>query len=413
MCVGCQLYRFTTYQAISCGICSRVSSKTPRLNSLTSLRYLAAAAVIVTHVNPFFLTSHVQRAATAYWYIGVAFFFMLSGFVLTWSCSRQRAQTFWWNRFSRVWPLQMTMMIAVYALLWRGVSHPSSAVGWILQPLLLQAWDPNGNVHSGGNGVTWSLSCEFFFYAMFPLLIAVIRHLRARGLLLTAAGVLAAQALVPAVVGQHVSAATYGWLFFYFPAYQIGEFILGMLLARAVMLGLRFRRPPLGYLAGWGWFAAWVAVSAGYTLSHHGAGIPRPFATLLVMPAFALLLVAGASADLAGRARLMSSWLPVKLGEWSFALYLVPAVVAKYTIFAGWPSRHSGAGYMLAYIALCTMAAAVAHYALEKPAERWLRAGMPGSRRRGSGRPASGPGGPDDWKRPGRHRVAPVAALPE
>ena len=75
-----------------------MSRKTVRLNSLTSLRYFAAAAVVVTHVNPFFLTSALQREATAYWYVGVSFFFMLSGFVLTWSCSWQSAPPFWWNR---------------------------------------------------------------------------------------------------------------------------------------------------------------------------------------------------------------------------------------------------------------------------------------------------------------------------
>lgn len=386
-----------------------MTSKTPRLNSLTSLRYLAAMAVVVTHVNPYYLTSHVQQVAVAYWYIGVAFFFLLSGFVLTWSCSRQRVATFWWNRFSRIWPLQMTMMIVVYVLLWHFEPHPSTALGWILQPLLLQAWDPSTNVHSGGNGITWSLSCEFFFYAMFPLLVAGIMRLRARGLTVTAAGVVAAEALIPALVGHHVSSATYEWLFFYFPGYRIGDFILGMLLARAFVLGLRFRRPAAGYLAGWAWFAAWVAAATEFQLSHHHA-IPRPFVTLMVMPAFALLLTAGASADMAGRARLMNTRLAVTLGEWSFALYLVHPLLASYAARHAWLPRHGGAGYLLVFIAGCTAAAAVAHYVLEKPVEKWLRARMPGSRRP--------PGGPADAKdvrhpsRPGRHRAAPAAPLP-
>lgn len=351
--------------------------KTPRLNSVTSLRYPAAAAVVVTHVNPYYLTAHDQKIATAYLYIGVSFFYLLSGFVLTWSCSRQRAGVFWWNRVSRIWPLQLTMMVVVYVLLWNSEPRPSSPLGWVLQALLLQAWDPNTNVHSGGNGVTWSLSCELFFYAMFPLLVAGIRRLRARGLALTAVGVLATEALVPTVVAGHVSSATYQWLFFYCPAYRIGEFILGMVLARAFARGMRFRRPSVGYLLGWAWFAGWVVVVTEYTLRHHGDTVPRPYATLLVLPAFVLLVVAGASSDMAGRTRLMGNWLLIKLGEWSFALYLVHALLAWYTSRQDWLPRYGGVGYLLVFIALSTAVAAVPHYVLEKPADRWLRARTP------------------------------------
>lgn len=365
-------------------------STSPRLNSLTSLRYLAAAAVVVTHVNPYFLTSHRQLVATAYWYVGVSFFFVLSGFVLTWSCTWQPAGKFWWNRFSRIWPLQMTMMIIAYVFLWDYERHPTSPLGWILQPFLLQGWDNNPNVYAGGNGPTWSLSCEFFFYAMFPLVIIGVRRLRARGLAVTAAAAIAVMAAVPAVVGPHVSAATYGWLFFYLPAYRFGEFLLGMLLAQAAALGLRLR-PALGYLAGWALFAAWVIGVTSYTIDHHGAVVARPFATLLVIPAFVLLLLAGASADLSGRARVLSAWLPVKLGEWSFALYMVHDLLVAWVTNHGW-LRHAGApgglGLMLVFLAICTVAALVAHYVLEKPVERWLRARGPGGPRRRAARPA-------------------------
>jgi peptidoglycan/LPS O-acetylase OafA/YrhL len=47
---------------------------------------------------------------------------------------------------------------------------------------------------------------------------------------------------------------------------------------------------------------------------------------------------------------------------------------------------------MLVFVALCTVVAAVAHYAIEKPAERWLRARGPGRRatRDGAPPPAAG-----------------------
>jgi peptidoglycan/LPS O-acetylase OafA/YrhL len=400
-----------------------MSSKTPRLNSLTSLRYIAAAAVVVTHVNPYFLTSATQRQAAAYWYVGVSFFFALSGFVLTWSCSRQPARPFWWNRFSRIWPLQASVMIIVYACLWDYATHPPNAVGWILQPFLLQGWDPNPAVYAGGNGPTWSLSCEFFFYAMFPLLVLVVRRLGPRGLAISAAVVLAVMGLVPALVGSHVSAATYTWLFYYLPAYRIGEFIIGMLLARAVQLGLRFRRASVGYVLGWVWVAAWVVFTTWCSRAQHDP-VARPFAALLVLPGFVLLVAAGASADLAGRARLMKAWLPVKLGEWSFALYLVQdgiiSVLTRHLTLSK-PELALGGWLLLAFTAACTVVAAAAHYAIEKPAERWLRARGPGRRApRDSRRPPEAgdrPPGPGDrplehaWTGP-RHRRTRVPPEP-
>jgi peptidoglycan/LPS O-acetylase OafA/YrhL len=355
------------------------------LNSLTSLRYLGAAAVVVTHVNPYFLTSLWLRAATAYWYVGVSFFFVLSGFVLTWSCSRQPATSFWWNRFSRIWPLQMTMMVVAYVFLWDIERHPSGPLGWILQPFLLQGWDPDPNVYAGGNGPTWSLSCEFFFYAMFPLVVMGVRQLRARGIATAAAAIIVVMIAVPAAVGPHVSPQTYVWLFFYLPGYRFGEFLIGMLLARAVSLGLRFPRPSIGYLLGWTWFLLWNVEVSRYTMSHHGNSMARPFATMLVLPCFALLLIAAASADLSHRSRLMSSWLPVRLGEWSFALYMVHDPLVAVVTHHGWlksSSELTSFGYMLVFIAGCTLVAIGAHYLLEKPVERWLRRRAPGRGKR-------------------------------
>lgn len=268
------------------------------------------------------------------------------------------------------------MMVVAYVFLWDIELHPGSLLGWVLQPFLLQGWDPAPNVYAGGNGPTWSLSCEFFFYAMFPLVIMGVRRLRARGIATAAAAVIVVMIAIPAAVGPHVSPQTYTWLFFYLPGYRFGEFLIGMLLARAVSLGLRFPRPSIGYLLGWAWFLLWDVEVSRYTMSHHGTSMARPFAAMFVLPCFVLLLIAAASADLSHRARLMRSWLPVRLGEWSFALYMVHDPLVALITHHGWlksSGESTGFGYMLIFIAGCTLAAVGAHYLVEKPVERWLR----------------------------------------
>jgi peptidoglycan/LPS O-acetylase OafA/YrhL len=345
------------------------------------MRYFAALAVVITHVNPHYVASHLLRDGAYYGFVGVSFFYLLSGFVLTWSCSTQAPTQFWWNRFSRVWPLMATMMVAAYLFFWQLEKHPSGPFGYSLQAFLLQSWDPNPRVYAGGDGPVWSLSCEMFFYTMFPLIVLAVRRMRARGLVLTAAAVIAAMTIAPIAAGPHVSPSTYMWLFFYLPGYRIGEFIIGMLVARAVALGLRFKYPSIGYLLGCAGLAVWIIGITRYTLSHNGTALQRPFVALLAMPCFVLLLFAGASADLGGRTRVFGMWLPVRLGEWSFALYLVHPLTAAVVGTHHWlvaTTAAGGFGYLAVFLVATTAVAAAAHYALEKPVERWLRRHYPG-----------------------------------
>ena len=188
----------------------------------------------------------------------------------------------------------------------------------------------------------------------------------------------AALALAPAVAAAfRPSPATFEWLFFYLPGYRIGEFIIGMLLARAVRLGLRIRYPSLGYLAALAGLALWAWGIADATVRDHGTNMGRPWVALLALPSLALLVLAGASADLGGTARLLRRRLPVLLGTWSFALYLVHDVLSFLVSEHGWLSadgQPGGVGDLLAFIACAIALAALAHYAIERPAERWLRA---------------------------------------
>src|SRR4051794_14010227 len=58
--------------------------RTLTLPSLTSLRFFAAALVVLVHAGSFFPS---LRGITEHGTVGVSFFFLLSGFILTWSAS--------------------------------------------------------------------------------------------------------------------------------------------------------------------------------------------------------------------------------------------------------------------------------------------------------------------------------------
>src|SRR5262245_14988195 len=76
-----------------------------RVESLTGLRWLAAFGVFLSHVNVF-LPLPFTKGLFGLGVSGVTFFFVLSGFVLTWTMTRDdTAGYFFGRRFARIWPM--------------------------------------------------------------------------------------------------------------------------------------------------------------------------------------------------------------------------------------------------------------------------------------------------------------------
>jgi peptidoglycan/LPS O-acetylase OafA/YrhL len=353
-----------------------------RLGSLTGMRFFAALPVVLIHVGGGFVRAPWINTANGFGYIGVSFFFLLSGFVLTWSCAAQPARRFWWLRVARVWPAQLLMAVVAMTLLARQEAIPGP-IGKGAEILLLQAWSTNQQVYYGGNGVSWSLSAEMFFYLLFPLAVIPLKRLGGRGLAITAAATLAVLAAAPLIASaNHMPGYLYSWAFFVFPPYRFGEFLLGMILARAMMRGMRLPAPALLALAatlglaGEIWGMTW-ATMGGYAFQ-------RPFVALMVLPMFALLLAAGVTVDLRERRWWLNSWPLLRLGEWSFALYLVHKPTYLLTSRWHWWDNTGGLSALLAFvefIALAVTVAAALHYLVEKPVAKRLR-GVPVGRSR-------------------------------
>jgi peptidoglycan/LPS O-acetylase OafA/YrhL len=107
-------------------------------------------------------------------------------------------------------------------------------------------------------------------------------------------------------------------------------------------------------------------------------GIPvvRPLVALLAIPYFAALLTASATRDTQPGGWWLGSAPLRRLGDWSFALYLVHAPAMVLTARFGWwdnPGGPEGLAYLLAFLALVIAASAALHHLVEKPVERRLR----------------------------------------
>ncbi|WP_244888811.1 acyltransferase family protein [Streptomyces purpureus] len=364
-----------------------------RLPSLTGLRFFAALAVFAFHAT--FDNLFADRAVGerfAFWlgsagWVGVSFFFVLSGFLLTVSARpKDTARAFWRRRLVKIYPSHLAAGLLALVLMWLTGRQITDV--WE-NLLLVQVWVPDVTVILSVNPVSWSLACEAVFYLAFPLLLRGVRRLGPAGLVRAAATLAAAVGAMPALAALlteggpdmgwlPVSEDRY-WFLLAFPPVRALEFVLGMVMARIVTAG-RYRGPGMAL--------SLALLAAAYLTALH-APIEYSFAALTLLPVTAVICAA-ARQDRSG----VRSWLhrPLLqyLGACSFAFYLLHRLVQFYGHHALGPTRTFPTLTAFALIAASAvvtgLAAHLMHTRLEIPLmRRYARPRRPGRRRGGVG----------------------------
>ena len=155
---------------------------------LTFTRFIAAILIVLFHfgrnTTPFNNTaiSSIIGLAPA----GVSYFFLLSGFILSSVYYKKSEEInkkqYYLKRFVRIYPVYLLALIILigFLLLTKQVVDIKAV---FLQIFLLQAWFP-GFIKTL-NIPSWSLSVEAFFYLLFPFLIANLKQIRKKWLLIS------------------------------------------------------------------------------------------------------------------------------------------------------------------------------------------------------------------------------------
>src|SRR5215813_8173610 len=357
-----------------------------RLEALTTLRFLAALHVILFHLK-------VEGMLTGgpWWYqnfsgigyIGVNFFFVLSGFILVYTYAGKGldSRKFWRARFARIYPayilsLCVTAPFFLFALRYLNIpffawSERHLAFAALLTLSLLQAWIPQGALT--WNPVCWSLSVEAFFYALFPSLLRRVREYSIRMLLLgIAAFSLISLSISLAYILLHPDGAskvnssevTLFWksVLSFNPLVRFPEFIVG------ILTGLLFLRVKVRHRLGSVCIVSGSAVIV--LISALAARIPNPLISAgFFSPAFAAIIFGVAQQP--RWTRFMALRPFVLLGEASYSLYLLHSFVMT-KAFKEMPYLPHGIR-----VALCVAAAIgaslVSYELFEEPARRFLR----------------------------------------
>lgn len=375
-------------------------STVQKLHALTSLRFLAAGAIIAMHCGGHFgLPADMNRAGRLPLYLGVSFFFVLSGFILTYVYPRMESPSaygrFLWARFARIWPCHVfafgLMIVALISngagpsVLWRR----GRALSTLANLGLVHSWVPVKLFYLAPNAPSWSVATEFGFYLAFPFLLWRLEKnwpVKLAACLLTAVGLIVycQRAGVPYEASSGITA---NGLLYMHPVARLFEFCVGMVTAsfwRRYSPKLQLDRIPgtlievaiLAALATnvyfWTEISNWIIVRTG----------AHPMAAIWLAPGVtcfgfaALIFVSALERGWLTRA---ISWRGfVFLGEISYAAYLMHwpllglafdnrAVLAKY------PDTVVLLGYIGAVLATST----ASWYFVEAPARKFLLGLLP------------------------------------
>jgi peptidoglycan/LPS O-acetylase OafA/YrhL len=365
------------------------------IKALSGLRIVAALWVVLFHFRPL-----LEQAAPGFrsaWAPvldngaqGVDLFFILSGFVLTWSYLDRMGQAwstrttvrFLWLRLARVWPVYLVTLhlAAAWIIFTLHVGHvPSPAVdqltpgNYLRQLLLVQLWVEPFFDGTSWNGPAWSISAEWLAYLLFGAIVLVVFRIaqvtRSRGLLVLAVAASLPPALLLLASGEFYT--PWSWL-----PRIVMQFIAGALACAAV----RKLRPSDRARQASGYVSivlVAVIVAVLYLVDAHPVDKIRDAAGLvdiLFVPLVVALAIGAGSLPL-----LLSTRPMVYLGHISFGLYMVHEIVHtvwNWTVMqfeivlvpALW-AKLVVAGLVL----IALLAAVVLYHLVEEPARLWMR----------------------------------------
>ncbi len=367
----------------------------PHLPALTGLRFAAALLVVVHHFGLYDRYSAHRSLYDAFLgagSAGVDLFFVLSGFILTYTYStahgsfRGSKRAYYVGRIARIYPVYLLAWgIALPPFLRSGPSHVVTTLATNLT--LLQSWLPWAWAATD-NPPSWSLSVEALFYALLPFIVPLVGQLTRGGrlqlwLMLLAcwiAGVALPVLCDPALLAAHgpVSAGIADQVAWRDPLVRLPQFLLGMCVARLYIARL-YAATKLANKRPWRWAALTSLLACGLLVVALAGSAALPDVLLhqgLVAPLAGLLLYALAP-QRGPLAAVLSHPRLLVLGESSYALYILHEPLWAWLVGStGGLVAENGPraiAFFGLYLLLAVGSSVAVYRLLERPARRWLR----------------------------------------
>ncbi len=304
-------------------------------------------------------------------YLAVQTFFILSGFVM----ARTYANARWGGkdllnygaaRLARIYPVYLLSLVVVAPFIIETMLKPATEAGRKATLLanyvfVLQGW--TGGLGVGWNTPAWSLSCEFFFYLLFPLVFPLLRNAGRR----VTAVVLAVSLITPVLLAH--SDVPWVWK----PIHHFSDFVAGIAAARIYgFLAPRMRQQ--------GFWLYLPAIVAGALLIVFPRVMDGTYGDLNTgLRPLNVLALAGFALGGGFTARLLSTQIADYLGKVSYSMYILHVPILWW--FGRWSMHASVFGVVhlspgaaaLLYLVLVIAVSALSFAWVEMPANRWIR----------------------------------------
>jgi peptidoglycan/LPS O-acetylase OafA/YrhL len=345
-----------------------------KIDALTSLRFFAAALIVVLHGTQVF--GHIEFTNHFAIFQAVGFFYVLSGFILAYTyegipLTRGALSKYGLSRAARVLPVHLFTALLAYVLIESARAPFHIAVTNLA---LLQAWIPGFDYSFSLNGVSWSISDEAFFYTLLPLLLVDLRRTWLRNAVISAL----MTAAVLYLARDSVDPAR-TWASYIFPLTRLVEFVVGVAAFHLYgRLAPRIKRLSVRSATALEIVAAGVTIaSMHYSMNlvtmrgvsrHMGNAFQSWFGSSGSCVIFgALVLIMACEAG-------KLSWLLARkplvyLGGISFSLYMVHQIVVRVLIeHPVWLTHAPTWVNYPAYVATALLGAAAINRFIEDPA---------------------------------------------
>jgi len=303
------------------------------IKPLTSLRFFFALMVFASHLE-YLKHSNSQVLQWVFnniffeGYIGVSFFFILSGFILSYSYQeklvkqKSKIRDFYIARIARIYPLHIATFILAIPLTINGFI--TNTLSWLIKAFtnltLTQGYIPKSSFYFSFNAPSWSISAEMFFYLLFPIILPFFARIKKKKtiysiMLLSAAVLISLIQLIPEKL-QHT-------IFYISPALRIIDFSLGILIFNL----LKINKQKNGSLPNYCEPLSVLLFVIFFFFHNHIPLVYRYSIYYWIPTSIIIYTFANTNGKITS---FLSNKTIIKLGEASFGFYMIHQLVIRY-----------------------------------------------------------------------------------
>jgi peptidoglycan/LPS O-acetylase OafA/YrhL len=314
-------------------------------------------------------------------FIGVSFFFILSGFIISYTYFEKitkgiiTSKEFIIARLARIYPLHILTLLLSLPFAVKELSSRNAAEWWkvaLANITLTQSFFNDEKFYFSFNELSWSVSDELFFYISFPLLVFIYSKLKHKPIIYQIIIVIVVLQTIPVLMNVFKN-INYHRVFFIFPITRLVDFILGIMLyflfSKIKAKAEKNSFSILEFLS--------VLVFVVFFSFHSSVPVVYRYSVYYWIPMSLIIVVFAFQKGILSE--LLSNKYLVLLGEISFGFYLFHLLILNYFFGINVRLLHIENSYLI-FLSIFTITLIVSYFSYryyEKPLnklihKRWL-----------------------------------------